>query len=290
MLRQTVSRLSTVHADRRRVGVLFHPRIRASQELAHQLIAVLEARGAETALLSAWDEAGVGERLATLDWVITMGGDGTLVRMARLAAEHGVPLLGVNFGQLGFLAELVPEDVMERVPEVLSGEGWIDARLMLRCTVDRDGRHLGPIDAVNDVFVGRGRIPRAIRLRTAVDGVPLARLTADGLLVATPTGSTAYSLSAGGPVVAPQMDAVLVTPVMSHPMPVRAIVLPVDSVVDATVEVGDEATLSIDGQIHHSMAEGDSIHVEAGPHRVRLLRLCPSEQFFGTLFERLHRW
>jgi NAD+ kinase len=161
---------------------------------------------------------------------------------------------------------------------------------MLRCTAEVAGRAVGPWDAVNDVFVGRGRFARAIRLGVTIDGVPLARLSADGLLAATPTGSTAYSMSAGGPVIAPHMDAILLTPVIPHPLPVRALVVPATTVVRIRVEADEEATLAIDGQIHRALANGDTIHVEAGPHRVRLLQLRPTAQFYGTLVERLHRW
>jgi NAD+ kinase len=279
-----------VRADRRRVGVLFHPSPPAAQELAHRLGEVLRVRGAEVTLLSARDEAEIATSLPDLDWAVTLGGDGTFVRTARAAAPCGVPLIGVNFGQLGFLAELEPEEALLRVPELLRGERWLESRLMLRCTARIDGQPVGPLDAVNDVFVGRGRVARAIRLLTVLDGVPLARLSGDGLLIASPTGSTGYSFAAGGPIIAPHMEAMLLTPVMPHPIPVRAMVLPAPTVVEVTVETDEEATLAIDGQIHHPLGNGDFVRVAIGPNRVQVLRLRPPEQFYGTLVERLHRW
>jgi NAD+ kinase len=270
--------------------VLFHPRVEASQALAGRLTGDLAALGAECTLLSSWDEAEIEGRLAGLDWVVTLGGDGTLLRTARLTAASGIPILGVNFGRLGFLAEVHPDEALERVPEVLYGSGQVESRLMLRCHATVGGRTVGPIDAVNETFVGRGQVARAVRLSAAVDGVPLVRFAADGLVVATPTGSTAYSLSAGGPVVAPTMEVLLFTPVVPHPIPVRTIVLPPASEIHITVETDDEAVFSVDGQIHHALGDGDSVRVSTGPHRFRLLRLGPPDQFYRTLVERLARW
>jgi NAD+ kinase len=281
----------TVRPDRRRVGVLYHPRVEASQPLGHALVAALAERGAEPRLLNAWEEkGGLGGRLGDLDWLVVMGGDGTLVRVGRIAAEHGLPLIGVNFGRLGFLAELEPEAAVAKIPGLLNGSGTVDSRLMLRTTATVAGQMVGPVDAVNDVFIGRGRVARAVRLTAAIDGMDVIHFTADGVLLSTPTGSTAYSLSAGGPVVPPGLDVLVFTPVVPHPVPVRTLVLPPTATVDVRVETDEGAVLSVDGQLHYDLADGDSVRVTVGPNRLRLLRHGPPEHFYETLVERLRRW
>ena len=149
---------------------------------------------------------------------------------------------------------------------------------------------MGPLDAVNDVFVGRGRVARAVRLGVSIDQTEVIHLTADGLILSTPTGSTAYSLSAGGPVVPPGLDVMVFTPVVPHPVPVRTLVLPPTATVALQVEADEGAILSIDGQLHHDLAGGDTVHVSAGPYRLKLLRHGPPTQFYSTLVERLRRW
>jgi NAD+ kinase len=288
---QNVSLPATVRDDRRRVAVLYHPRVDASQPLARELVAELVGRGAEATLLNAWEEkGGLSSRLGQLDWLVAMGGDGTLIRVGRLAAEYGLPLIGVNFGRLGFLAEVSPHEALAQIPALLDGSGTVEERLMLRCHATVRGELIGPFDAVNDVFVGRGRVARAVRLSAAVDEVPVIRFAADGVILATPTGSTAYSLSAGGPVVSPQLDVFLFTPVVPHPVPVRAIVLQRSARVELTVHTDEDAVLSVDGQLHHPLHDGDTVRIEAAPHALRLLRAGGRDQFFKTLVERLRRW
>jgi len=291
-----VSAPALVRPDRARAGLLFHPKVEASRELAVRLAEALAERGGSAELVSSWDEAEVAGRLEGLDWVVALGGDGTVLRTARLAARHGVPVIGVNFGRLGYLAEIPPAEALARLPDVLDGAGTLEERLMLRSTARSGGsqgngaRILGPLDAVNEVFVGRGRVARAVRLETSVDRVPLIRLTADGLIVATSTGSTAYSLSAGGPVVSPEVDVILLTPVAPHPTPVRTIILPGSAVVDITVHTDQEAIYAVDGQTHHDLADGDTVRVQAAPYRFRLLRLGPAEAYYRALVGRLGGW
>lgn len=304
--------LSTANAlvreDRRRVGVFYHRRVAASRELAEELVAGLNARGAEARLFSAWEaREHLDPRLDALDWAIVLGGDGTVLRMAGILAERGVPVVGVNFGRLGFLAELAPESAMASACDLLAGGGRLEERLMLRAGSDRvlepvshgddQARSIGGssdpgavAEAVNDVFIGRGRVAHAVRLELSVDGRPLMRFTADGLVLATPTGSTAYSLSAGGPVVAPEMRAIILTPVVPHPVPVRTLVLPAQSTIDVRVRCDEEAVLSIDGQRHYVLPDGGSVRVQAAEHPARFLRTGSPQRFYQTLVDRLSRW
>jgi NAD+ kinase len=279
--------VGNVATDRRRVGVLHHPRVPASLPLAEALVTTLAAAGAEASLLNAWEEKGdLGARLPSLDWLVVMGGDGTLVRVGRLAAQHGLPVIGVNFGRLGFLAELLPDEALARIPALLDGSGIVEARMMLRCQAPG----MPAAEAVNDVFLGRGRVARAVRLTVAVDGATVMSFTADGTLVASPTGSTAYSMSAGGPVVPPGLDVMVLTPVVPHPLPVRTLVLPRSATVDITIQADEDALLSIDGQLHHALHDTATVRVTAAERRLLLLRAGSPEAFYSTLVERLRRW
>ena len=202
--------------------MVYHPRVEAAQAFAHVLAEAFAGRGADTLVHDAWDWAPIEHRLAEIDFVVSLGGDGTMLRTARHASRHGVPVIGVNFGRLAFLAELEPAEAMDRLPLLLeNGAGRVEDRLMLRCQAQAADGDTGSIDALNDVFVGRGHVAHAVRLEVTVNEAPLIRFVADGLVVATPTGSTAYSLSAGGPIVAPEVDALVVTPVVPHPSTVR---------------------------------------------------------------------
>lgn len=288
-----------VHPDRRSVGVLYHPRIDASRRLGEQIVDLVTAHGAEALLFNAWEERGqLARRLVGLDWAVALGGDGTVLRIAGLLASSAVPVIGINYGRLGFLAQIAAEDAMGVIPRLLAGEGEVEDRLMLRAecghAVRADGDtgpdHTAPFDAVNDVFVGRGKVAHAVRMSIAVDGCPLIRFAADGVIVATPTGSTAYSLSAGGPVVTPSMRSLIVTPVVPHPVPVRTMVLPADSVVEITVETEEESICSLDGQRHYAVANGTTVRIQAAPYGARFLRLGSPERFYQTLVERLSRW
>jgi NAD+ kinase len=300
---------AAILAERRRVGVFYHRRVEASRELGQSLVDALNAAGADARLLSAWRARELLDPdLEDMDWAVALGGDGTVLRMAGLLAERGVPIVGINYGRLGFLAEVAPEDALASIPPLLQGGGRLEERLMLRAAADRvlapvlyDGddavRALDNADesssaahAVNDVFVGRGRVAHAVRLEVAINGRHLIDFAADGLVIATPTGSTAYSLSAGGPVVAPEMKVLVLSPVVPHPMPVRTMVLPADSTVAVTVRSDEEAICSVDGQRHYVVPDGTTVHIAAAERPARFLRLGSPEYFYHTLVERLSRW
>lgn len=277
--------------DWSRFALLYHPRVEAARPLAQRLARALAGPGGPPPVLDAWDEAGLAAPLGrgALSWLAVLGGDGTLLRVARQAAPYGVPVLGMNFGRLGFLAECQPEGAEAAIRSVRDRGAAVDRRLMVRATVHRGERVIGPLDALNDVFVGRGRAARPLRLDTRVDGAPLARYFADGLVVATPTGSTAYSLSAGGPVVAPALDAILLTPVVAHPLPVHALVVPPSATIEIVVHTDTDAVLAADGHTHLTLEEGDVVRVARGPHRAAFLRLGPPADYFATLIDRLDR-
>lgn len=270
------------------VGILHHPRLPAARLLAEEIAAWLAQRDIASRIDSALEE---GERLAHLnhqDMVITLGGDGTILRAAHLSAMYNVPLLGINMGRVGFLTEFTPQDWRERLPAVLAGEYWIEERIMLRASAQRGTQSLGIFDALNDVVVGRGELARVLHVEASVDGAPLTTYVADGVIVATPTGSTAYALSAGGPILAPDLDVMLIIPVAPHLAFNRALVLPAGSQLTFTVHTYHHAQLIVDGQGEARLVDGDVVQVAISPYRCRFVRTQPRTYFYQSLVEKLH--
>jgi NAD+ kinase len=275
----------------KRIGLVYNPHIAAGVELARQLAASITGRGDEARILSAW--APLAPEWDGLDVVVTLGGDGTIVRSARLAAPRGIPIVGINLGRLGFLAELRPEAALESLPLYVDGQCWVEERLMLQVAVDPDyleGTPVatpGPWLALNEAAVGRGRRMRVVRLAVRAGGQPLAEYYADGVLVATPTGSTAYSLTAGGPVLHPEMGNLLVTPLLPHLTTFRSVVLPPDTPVEVEGHTDHELELSIDGQIDLPLRDGAQVRVTTASYRCRFLRAGSRQYFYQGLAQRL---
>lgn len=229
----------------------------------------------------------MSRNIADSELVITLGGDGTIVRTARLAAPCGVPILGVNFGRLGFLAEIQPEEALNLVPKILANDLWIERRMLIHVKLIRDGEAIEAYEAVNDVFLGRGETPRAVRITTWIDGAEMRTYTADGVVVATSTGSTAYALAAGGPILAPELPAMLITPIVPHPTPYPSLVVDANSQIDVSVRTYHDATLAIDGQIMRPLQRGDRVSCSRSEYVVSFIRLHPPANFYATLLDKL---
>jgi len=225
--------------------------------------------------------------LQTVDLLVTLGGDGSILQAARLAAPYGALILGVNLGRVGFLTEAEPTQWKAVLSRVLSGDYWVEERMMLRVTTWREGEMLGQAEALNDVVVGRGARARAVHLRAEVDGGELATYVADGLIVATPTGSTAYALAAGGPILPPQLRNILLVPAAPHLSMERPIVLAEGVKVRITVVEERSSVLTVDGQVAAELKGGDMVVVEAGPHVTRFARVRERTYFYKTLVKRL---
>jgi len=232
------------------------------------------------------------ELVAQADMVIVMGGDGLLLRVARLAGPTQVPLLGVDLGSFGFLAAVQPAVVLDHVDQLLAGEYHIQQRLMLAVEVQRGAEVTSRLLALNDAVISRVYPRRMVRLDTQVDGERVAVYPADGLIVATPTGSTAYNLSAAGPLVDPDLDCLILTPICPHTLYLRPLIVDDDSVVTVRVEERyDEPVtvrLSVDGQEDVEVTSEDLVVIQKAPCKAQLVRLDE-----GSFFERLHtklRW
>lgn len=278
-----------------KVGICYHNRLPAAQVLAEELAAALADTAAGTWLCCAWDDSTLQGHLEGSDLIISVGGDGTMLWAARAALARGIPVLGVSMGSLAFLAELPGADAVRRIPTLLRGEVRIEERATLQAELlatamgpgRAPGAREGPYYAVNDVVVARGTAGRPVSLRVAVDGAQVAALRADGVIVATATGSTAYSLSLGGPVLHPQAPELILNFAAPHMASARALVLPATASVEVWVETDHEAVLSVDGQVNRPLASGDGLRIARSPYPARFVRLHPPEETYHRLGRQL---
>jgi NAD+ kinase len=273
------------------IGILYHPLIAASQSLGSEVACWLEARGRAVWQGSGWDEQAIQAHIDRLGLLITLGGDGTILRAARMGAPYRIPILAINMGRLGFLAETQPDAWRETLSQVLQGGYWLEQRLMLSAELWRDGERrrdcLVTREALNDVVISRGRIARMIRLSVHIDGADVTTYACDGLIASTATGCTAYALSCGGPVLPPELRSILLVPIAPHLSLDRAIVLPEGASVSIDVSTDHEAILTIDGQSVVELAHDDRIVVEASRHSALFLRTQGKGYFYRTLMARL---
>jgi NAD+ kinase len=268
----------------KKIGILFHPKIPAAEALAYDLAKRLAHFEASAWLCSAWDEGGAKEKAPGTELILSIGGDGTMLRAARVAAPLSIPILGINLGHLGFMIELTAEEVWDKMPHLLAGGGWLDERAMLEARLPSQE---GSFQALNDVVVARGARARVIRVQAAIDGEPLAVYKCDGVIVATATGSTGYSLAAGGPILHPRAKELLLTPISAHLSLAAPLVFSPETLLALEVRTEEQALLSIDGQTEVQLNDGDVVEVRRSPYVTRLLRTQPPAFFYRTLTERL---
>jgi NAD+ kinase len=258
----------------RKIAVTFNPHHAGAHTLASDLVAAIKARGVD-ALLD--DETDVAGALNGTDLLICLGGDGSVLRHNHRAVNHGIPILGVNLGRLGFLTEFEGSQVLEHLDEVLSGAGRIEERAMLQATI---GGTRAEFHGLNEAVIGRATLSRAIQLAVDVEGTRIADYRCDGVIVATATGSTAYALSVGGPILPPESDNLVIVPVAPHLASQHAVVLPHSEAVHITLEPDQQAVLSVDGIADSPLSEGDSVTVGVSEHKARFLRLKPRSDFY----------
>jgi len=223
-----------------------------------------------------------------LNFVVVLGGDGTLLSAARAVAKAGIPVLGVNLGSLGFLAEVPLEELYPTLQGIEENRCSVETRSMVRCEVVRNGSGVVAYDALNDAVMGKGTIARLNYCEVFIDGLFVSSYKADSLIVSTPTGSTAYSLAAGGPIVMPSVDALIITPVSAHSLTHRPLVVKDTAKIEIIIKTGqDEAYLSIDGQIGMPIYDGDRILCRKSDLHVNLMRIKGT--FFDVLRNKL-KW
>ncbi|MCX8053533.1 MAG: NAD(+)/NADH kinase [Armatimonadetes bacterium] len=282
----------------RTVGLAPNPNKKEAVQLAAELADWLSRRGVKPLLVrevatavGKHSTAADDDEIAKTDMLLVLGGDGTMLRWNRLAAHRGTPMLGVNFGQYGFITEIHPKEAVTALQRVLDGDYVISERVVLRATVHRHGEETGKYFALNDAVVSKGPVTRMLGLRTFVDGRFIVTYSADGIIVSTPTGSTAYSLSAGGPVVHPNVSVLVITPICPHTMNARSLVIPDTETVKVCAESSEhevEIALTMDGQVMHCLTMEDSVEIAKADFRARLIQLDP-QSFYDKLQNRL-RW
>ena len=229
----------------------------------------------------------VEELGSRVDLAIVVGGDGTLISSARLMAPHGVPLVGVNLGRLGFLTDIQADRIGPSIESILDGEYFSESRMLLEGSVMRGGRKVFATVAMNDIVVSRGAAGSMIEFSVNVDGEFIYALRGDGLIVATPTGSTAYALSAGGPILHPALDALALVPINPHTLSNRPVAIRSESRVEIMLIRGEDARANFDVQSHHTLELGDIVSVVAAPKPAILLH-PPNYRYFSMLRNKLH--
>lgn len=274
----------------KRMGVLAHPTRPQTAPVAQRIAESLRGRGLDVWQYSQWDEAAIRHRINETDMVVAIGGDGSMLHAARVCAPYQVPVLGVNMGYLGFLTEIRrPEDWESAVEMVLKGDYWVEQRMMIHAAAQRDGEHLAESEALNDVVISRGAVTRLIRLDTYIDYDWATTYHADALIIATATGSTAYALASGGPILPPELRNILVVAVAPHLSLERPIVLPEGAMVEVLVTPDSQAEimLAADGVPLCELRSGDRVTVTASEHVSRFVRLRERNYFYRSLLDRL---
>lgn len=277
----------------RQIGVLGRSSDRRFADILARLTRLAEAHGAtllaHESVGDAFPEA-AGFEPGEIDLLITLGGDGTLLHGARMVAGQGIPVLGVNLGRLGFLTSIGPSELETFVPALFSGDYWIDERFTLdSCVVRPNGERGVTHLTLNDAVLHKGGLARVVRLAVHIgpEEQEIATYTADGVILATPTGSTAYSLSANGPVVDPTVECILATPICPHMLTIRPLILAPDTVVTIRPLTGStELILTVDGRDGERLGPEDRLLVRRGGRRVRMVRF-PGQTFFSTLRRKL---
>jgi NAD+ kinase len=279
-----------------RIGLVFKKHDQRTPGILKEIIPWLESRNITVFLdEETAGQAGVscrslpGKTMAeSSDIVAVFGGDGTFLAVARMVAGHGTPILGVNLGSLGFLTEVKLEEVRVALESVLVGSYAIEDRILLQLELTRKRRVLETYQALNDGVINKGALARIIELEVLVDSQPFSTFRADGLIVSTPTGSTAYSLSAGGPIVYPTLQAFLITPICPHALTNRPVVVPDNSVIEVVLRHGKDVMLTVDGQVGAPMSQGDRLTIRKSESTIRFIQ-SPGNTFFKTLREKL-KW
>jgi len=280
----------------KKIGIISKPRKRDAGPVLTDLVKWLKEKeieplmDQETAGLIDFDSSHKRPDIAILsDFIIVLGGDGTLISVARLIGSRGTPILGVNLGSLGFLTEVTLDEMYPLLEKILAGEISIDERWTLEVSVQRGDKELAKYTVLNDVVINKGALARMILMETVIDGRYLNTYRADGLIISTPTGSTAYSLSAGGPIINPRVGAIIISPICPHSITNRPIVVREDVIVEVTLQSENEDVLvTLDGQEGYPLQYLDKVVVKKSANTIRLIT-SPDKDYYEVLRQKL-RW
>lgn len=281
----------------RSIGLMPNLDKKRAVRVAKWMVNWLEARNVDVwlehkaAKATEWVEKGCTfvELLERCEMIVVLGGDGTLLSAARNIAPSGIPVLGINLGNLGFLTEIEVPEIVDAFTKILAGEYGIEERMMLDSRVIRRSKEEAKYVAFNDIVVAKSGLARIVQLEVYIDGKHLGNYSADGLIVSTPTGSTAYSLSAGGPIVSPYVNSLVITPICPHTLYGRSLIISNNETVQIIVKSSHtDITLTADGQDDFALNSYDKIEVKKGKHSAKLIKL-KDRDFYSTLMARLTR-
>lgn len=278
------------------IGILSKPKFPNMKATLTELVAWLHEHGKVVVLdpkaaaligkAAPKSREGIAEKA---DMVLVLGGDGTMLNAARLVEERSVPILGINMGGLGFLTQVGADQLYKTLERVFAREYSLEERLMLRARLERRGKPEMNATVLNDVVVTKGELSRMIAMTIAIDGQFVTSLRGDGLILSTPTGSTAYSMSAGGPIVSPAVGALVLTPICPHTLTHRPLLVPSRARLEVTLTSHDKgAMVTFDGQVGVAIKEGDSVTITPSRHKTRLIRL-PEGTYYDVLRRKL-KW
>ena len=271
----------------KKIGILYHPKVASTRIKAEELGKFLKTQGVSAWVCSAWDGEEACTKMKDTELLLTVGGDGTILRAVQAVIPGMTPIAGVNQGKLGFLTELSNDEAVEKLPFLIAGQGWTDERAMLQAELKTEGKAPQVFHALNDIVVARGAIARLINIEVAIDGQKVSLYRADAIVTATATGSTGYALAARGPVMYPQSRDFLMVPVAPHLSPAYPLVISEKSEVVLKLNTYQDATLSVDGHINLTLVNGDAVTIRRSPYIARFRRIRPENSFFSTLEEKL---
>lgn len=275
------------------IAIFYQGRKQNTSNFAAKIAPTLQQRGYQvrTIDLRKEGEEGPDNEIQGCDLVLVLGGDGTIIHAARICSCLGIPIVGVDFGRVGFLTELEPTEIETKLDYYLNGDEsvWVDERTMLHATLQQNGE-AEEFFALNDIVIARGTWPRIVELKVWVDNYIYNTTYADGVIVATATGSTAYNMAVGGPLLHPQVQSSVLTPIAPHLDSDRSLVLPPEATVKLQISTNSQdGVLSADGQINRKIKDGATIIVKKSPYVARFLRRTPPTQFYQKITDKLNR-
>ncbi|MCJ7499342.1 NAD(+)/NADH kinase [bacterium] len=282
--------------EMKEIGIITKTTSSHADEVMGKLVPWLTGRGVKVRMQEDYRGLADGDSIAVprehvpdgVDMVLVLGGDGTLLSAARLLEGTNQPILGINLGSLGFLTELGLDEIFEALEKVLEGEYTIESRVRLEASLHRAGEQIGHYQVLNDVVINKGALARIIDLETFVDGHKVTNYQADGLIISTPTGSTAYSLAAGGPIIEPTLDVFVISPICPHTLTNRPLVIPGGSRVELCLLSDSGAVfITLDGQEGTRLKQGDCVRVRVSDQKVNLIR-TGVRNFYDVLSAKLH--
>jgi NAD+ kinase len=278
------------------IGILTKPKFPEVKSTLHDVVTWLRVRNIDvildtTSALLLGEQGGYPETslAANTDVFLVLGGDGTMLNAARLAEERSIPILGVNMGGLGFLTEVRLENLYPSLERVFANDFVLDERLMLRTHIHRHTETVARGVVLNDVVISKGTVARMIELKIGIQGRFVTNLRGDGLIISSPTGSTAYSLSAGGPIIDPAVQSLILTPISPHTLTHRPLIVPGNVEIEVTLASKDDGAMAtLDGQVGVALMPGDMVVIQTSEHLTRLIRF-PESNYYDVLREKL-KW